>query len=492
MGIDAGSGDPNERVGHSSKGRERGAYSSPTQSHQRPLDPRVEYGGPSDWSSGPNRRFGRGQHRWRGTGARRSRRRLPILRLAPVCLGLLALVPVASSIPSRFGSWSEPPSTAASSDRSVVGFSATETLAPIAQARANHAGESGSRSRMATLSPLETWATNLREARLFTGPTDDALSLGVLPTGSYMKILQVQDDWVQVAFGGHTSHVRAMIGWVRDARLESVPIAPQWAKNYEPAIVWVAVESTSSASLNLQEWTLLEVMGEERRGRLPIRSPGDGRLRPPGRGWIDASQIVPVEAPALTDLPSAYPATTRPDAVRVRVPYRTQLDGSPWSDANCGPTTLGMGLEALGINVSSEQLRREVMDAQGMWGDEAGTLIDALAEVAQRYGVLAIDLSENRGLKRWTVDDVRRHLSAGRPVIVQVAFRALPGRAARPYASDHYLIITGVVGEDVIYNDSIDSDGIGWDRIMSGADLERAMNATDRRYSYAGFALARP
>ena len=48
--------------------------------------------------------------------------------------------------------------------------------------------------------------------------------------------------------------------------------------------------------------------------------------------------------------------------------------------------------------------------------------------------------------KRWTVDDLRSQVRAGHPVIVQVYMRALPGRQNWPTATDHYLIITGLVG----------------------------------------------
>jgi len=47
------------------------------------------------------------------------------------------------------------------------------------------------------------------------------------------------------------------------------------------------------------------------------------------------------------------------------VPYRSQLDGTPWAGANCGPTSLSMGLGAFGINVSPTEARRQVLNAQG-------------------------------------------------------------------------------------------------------------------------------
>ncbi len=186
-----------------------------------------------------------------------------------------------------------------------------------------------------------------------------------------------------------------------------------------------------------------------------------------------------------------YAAPTQLGPSRILVPYRSQLDGTPWAGANCGPTTLGMGLGALGINVSSTELRRQVLSAQGIWGNNVGTLIDALARVTSSYGARPIGLYEGNRIARWSLDDVRGQVRAGRPVIAQVRFRALPGRAGVRYFADHYIIVTGLSGDNFLYNDPLDSDGRGADRLMTSAQLEAAMNATDQRYAYAAFAIAR-
>jgi hypothetical protein len=50
-------------------------------------------------------------------------------------------------------------------------------------------------------------------------------------------------------------------------------------------------------------------------------------------------------------------------------------------------------------------------------------------------------------------------------------------------------VITGLVGDQLLYDDSIDSDGIGYDRIMTAQELARAMDASDPRYAFAAFAI---
>jgi len=175
---------------------------------------------------------------------------------------------------------------------------------------------------------------------------------------------------------------------------------------------------------------------------------------------------------------------------RIAVPYRSQLDGSPWERANCGPTALSMGLASLGIDLSTAQLRQETLRAQGLAGNNVGTLMEALAKVAEQDGAQVVGLRDGARLKQWTIDDLRTQVRAGHPIIVQVFMRGLPGRQDWPAATDHYLVITGLVGDNLLYNDPIDVDGPGNDRVISPTDLERAMKAGDRRYAFAGFALA--
>jgi LysM repeat protein len=205
----------------------------------------------------------------------------------------------------------------------------------------------------------------------------------------------------------------------------------------------------------------------------------------------DASAITAGMDLILPGAGPAFLAPTQAGVSKLSVPYRSQLDGTAWAGANCGPTSLGMGLAALGIDLSSTELRRQTLNAQGMWGNNVGTLMDALARVATQNGAKAIGLYDGNKVARWSQDDLRTQLRAGRPVIVQVRFRALPGRAGVRYYNDHYIILTGLSGDRFLYHDPLNSDGPGADRVLTPAQLEAAMNASDSRYAYAGFALTR-
>jgi hypothetical protein len=209
-------------------------------------------------------------------------------------------------------------------------------------------------------------------------------------------------------------------------------------------------------------------------------------------GWLAATVLDVGRAPPARQLAQAYPADAAMDIAQVFAPYRSQLDGTPYAQANCGPATLGMGLDAFGASVSSAQLRAEALAAQGMRGNDVGTLITALARVAESHGLRAMDLFSTDGdLQRWSLGDIRTHVGQGHPVVVQVRYRALPGRESVAFFGDHYLLITGLVGDRFLYNDAIDADGLGWDRLLTPERLQTAMDASDRRYAFSAFAIGR-
>ena len=92
-------------------------------------------------------------------------------------------------------------------------------------------------------------------------------------------------------------------------------------------------------------------------------------------------------------------------------------------------------------------------------------------------------------LHHWTLDDLRTQVAQRHPVVVQVRYRSLPGRGGAAYFADHYILVTGVTSEGFLYNDPIDHDGLGWDRLIGPDRLSTAMDASDRRYAYAAFGV---
>ena len=284
------------------------------------------------------------------------------------------------------------------------------------------------------------------------------------------------------------------------ASVESLPITPElqavldatWQKTTTDTQLFSAAEPAARPLGRLPAGVRLERTGGLAGQRLPVRDPGDGQARLAMSGWVDAPALAPSAPPSPRELPRAYPDNTRMDIPQVFAAYRSQLDGSAYASANCGPTTLSMALAAFGIDASPATLRPPVLNAQRLWGNDVGSLITALAEVAEGYGVRPVGLRDDGGgIRRWGLDDLRSQLREKRPIVVQVSFRRLPGRESAAFYGDHYILLTGLVDDGFLYNDSINSDGLGWDRVISGTRLYEAMDATDRRYAYSAFAVSR-
>lgn len=278
-----------------------------------------------------------------------------------------------------------------------------------------------------------------------------------------------------------------------------VPISPEvaalltagWLQAEQPTSLFRGAVGTSVLGA-VPAGAQLERLDGFRQGRIQVRDAGDGRTRQAMTGWVSATDLVVGRAPSTRELPQAYPQDTAMDIAQVFAPYRSQLDGSRYAQANCGPTTLAMALEAFGVSLSSGQLRAETLNAQRIWGNDVGTLITALAEVTRQHGLEAVGLYASDGaLRRWTVDDIRSEVRQGHPVVVQVHYRALPNRGGALFFGDHYIVITGLLDERFLYNDAINADGVGWDRVLDQERLQRAMDASDRTYADTAFAVAR-
>ncbi len=269
-------------------------------------------------------------------------------------------------------------------------------------------------------------------------------------------------------------------------------LAAGWLYVDSATALFKTAETGAKVLHQVPEGVRLERLDGFRNGRIQVRDPGDGKSRQAMTGWVSAIDTDVGRAPGPRELPLSYPANAAMDIAQVFAPYRTQLDGTAYAEANCGPTTVAMALDAFGIHLTSGQARAEALDVQRMWGNGTGTLITALATVAQNHGASVLGLrNPDGGIHRWSLDDVRSHVAQGHPVVVQARYRSLPGRGNVAYYGDHYILVTGVVPGGFLYNDAVNTDGIGWDRVMSAERLASAMDASDRRYAYAAFAVGR-
>lgn len=267
-------------------------------------------------------------------------------------------------------------------------------------------------------------------------------------------------------------------------------LAAGWLQVTDDVPLYRTADANASVLDQLPSGTQVERVDGVSLGRIEVRDPGDGHTRQAMSGWVDAVSLDVGHAPPSRALPLSYPEDTLMDLPQVFAPYRTQLDGSAYEEANCGPTAVGMAMAAFGVSLPAPTVRAEALAAQHMSGNNVGTLITALADVVQQNGLTAYGLLGDDGsIQSWSTDDVRAQLQLDDPVVVQVRYRSLPGRENTAFYGDHYILVTGLVPDGFLYNDPIDYDGLGWDRVMSDQRLDMAMNASDSRYSHAAFGV---
>lgn len=206
--------------------------------------------------------------------------------------------------------------------------------------------------------------------------------------------------------------------------------------------------------------------------------PGRMRISGPIGGSSDsvqtsaAGRVGPVPPPiryAGVPSVSAEASWLGPGRLWLGVPHRSQFDGTYYAETNCGPASLGMILEAYGLRYPTDAIRGEVNRFQGDSNPDNGTSLGAVALVAERAGLYPVGLH-----RRWSIDDVRAHLTAGRPIITLVRFADLPGNSGSDLATNHYIVLSGLSGDQFIYNDSAYVQGAGRGLLISPDVLQSA------------------
>ena len=219
-----------------------------------------------------------------------------------------------------------------------------------------------------------------------------------------------------------------------------------------------------------------------------VRAVASPRAAPPLPSLEDAQANLPprrliTSFAALSD--SAREGTvgqlrtyTNDSSLVLGVPFRTQIDGTAYSLVNCGPASLSMVLAAYGIDVDPPSLRDYLNSMIGNFSTEIGTSLEHLGRIAREAGLSTLGLYGRGGYRAWTVDDVREYIRAGYPVITLTKYRKLPGRLGSQTDFDHYVVITGLAGDDFIYNDAAFGTEYGRNLIISPAELESAWAAS--------------
>lgn len=234
----------------------------------------------------------------------------------------------------------------------------------------------------------------------------------------------------------------------------------------------------------------------------PVAAPGYVYPEPPegaGSSGAPSRSVAAVRAPAAsTTTASQYPlrpivtslqglryAASRgnPSAVQtvetetmlwLGIPFMTQLDGTAYSGVNCGPASIAMVLGAFGIRAGPAYIRDYVNYISGVYSQNVGTSLDHLSRVVLEAGLEVTNLYSGSGYLRWNTDMLREEVRAGRPVVTLVRYRALPGHGGSLADTDHYIVISGLSGNDFIYNDAAFGGERGYGLLISPGGLDRA------------------
>jgi Peptidase_C39 like family len=336
--------------------------------------------------------------------------------------------------------------------------------------------------------PRVTWVQTHREAGLFAGPGEGAPRFTILPQWSYLKVLDSKPGWLLVRFEGDGSR-GAGEAWVSAGAVGPID-SPRWLTNRRDTALYAGPERDAPLYTRLPAWSVLEALDKDEAERTLVRYAGDGNTRQAGEAWVHRADLELAHAPPGSLVPWGAVLGSAGDEARLAVPYRSQLDGSRFAVTNCGPSSVGMALEAFGVFASTDDLRYLANRLQGTWSANEGVKIEVLHAMVERYDLRGLDLERPEGgFRRWTIEDVQRHLRAGHPVIPQLRYRLLPGHERELVGWDHYVVLTGFSGDTIYYHDSARLGPYGSHQAISADALVRAWSASD--YPFAAFAIAK-
>ncbi len=168
------------------------------------------------------------------------------------------------------------------------------------------------------------------------------------------------------------------------------------------------------------------------------------------------------------------------DGSRLRVPYRTQFDGSTFEWGNCGVAAIAMAMEYYGQPWSTHDLRLAINAMTGNWATKAGVDWRYLKLALERRGFATDGPYDRRGgYWSWTLEELLAETARGRPALLLVRYRWLPGHEAAGWPGDHYILFLGLTRDGrVLYHDPGFRGEVGAYLTIDRAAFERAWSRT--------------
>ena len=179
---------------------------------------------------------------------------------------------------------------------------------------------------------------------------------------------------------------------------------------------------------------------------------------------------------------------------RIRAPYRSQWDGSTYEWGNCGVTAISMAMEYYGQYFETHAVRESINAMTGNWNTKVGVDWRYLKLALERRGFAVRGPYNARGgYQYWTLDDLLAETEQGRPVILLVHYRSLPGHEEDEWFGDHYILFLGVTRDGgVIYHDPGLPGEEGADRVIDQGTLDRDWSKTWIGQNRTAMVVVRP
>ena len=205
---------------------------------------------------------------------------------------------------------------------------------------------------------------------------------------------------------------------------------------------------------------------------------GDGILGPAASGLFDTGGDGGLDASPDLDVLTAVGAGD--GGVRLPVPYRTQFDGSTYEWGNCGVAAIAMAMAYYGQLWSTHELRLAINAMNGNWATSAGVDWRYLKLALERRGFgVAGPYDRRGGYRSWTLEELLAETAQGRPALLLVHYRSLPGHEDAEWPGDHYILFLGVTGDGrVLYHDPAFRGEVGAYLTIDRAAFERAWSRT--------------
>ena len=157
------------------------------------------------------------------------------------------------------------------------------------------------------------------------GQEDPALSMPAL-----RGFATFGESTVQVLPSGNVPATPITLGTADDAVNAT---NTHWLTNADPTTLWSGPNAGDAAFTDLPASSYLRIDGPENSGRWPVYYVGDGLLRRPGNGWVDATSVASVDSPPPGTVAAVDAEASQPLPVWVQAHRATRLWSGPDSSA---------------------------------------------------------------------------------------------------------------------------------------------------------------